>query len=99
MYLVKSILVIVLGFLLYKAFKNQMEGLQNENPLKTALAKQILNAFANDVSYSAYLDVLKQNKNSSYKLIEQDTYYELKLYFKNKNLSLAKIYEFMSDMK
>ena len=96
--IVKIIIIIIIGFILYNILKNQTEKLENENPKKRELAEKILKEISNDISYVDYLNILTNNKNTSYKLLEQETFFEIKYLFKNNKLTLEKIIEYMPDI-
>lgn len=96
--IIKIIIIIIIGFILYNIFKNKTEKLENENPKKRELAEKILNAFTDKLSYSEYLNIINENNNLSYELIKQETFFELKFFLKNNQLSIDKIIQYMSDV-
>ncbi len=98
--IVKILIIIIVGFILYNISKNKTEKLENVDP-KMELAKEIVKKFTEteDLQYVDYLNTLQANNNTSYQLIKQDTFFEIKFLFKNKQLSLGKIIEYMSDVR
>lgn len=95
----KIIVVLVIGVIvmLYIKRQNTKEAMENE-PTKYKLAVGILNVFSPQTSFIEYLEILKANGNTSYQLISQDTYYELKFLMKDNKLTVEKLMSFMTDM-
>lgn len=90
------IIIIILAYFLYKSFCKKTENLTNDTKKEiSAILKAYINANSNFVDY---LKVLTANKNTSYNLLKQDTFFELKFLAKQNKLTEDIIISYMSDV-
>lgn len=98
----KILLGIVLVLLVGGYFfvnREQFEATEPVRSEKEVLADKISAFMTKDTKYTEYLDFLVTNKNTSYKLLDQETFYEMKTRKKNTGLLLPEtIQEYMTDM-
>lgn len=95
------ILTIFVFFLIYYLFFSQSENFDNNetNPQKNNLANNIINFMKNDTTYKEYLDFLKSDPNLlSYKILEQETFFEILFRKRNNNLTLSSVLNLITDM-
>ena len=62
------------------------------------MSKLIKDFLKSETEYKDYLDFLVANNNQSYKILEQETFYELKMLLKMNALTENKIGEYLSDI-
>ena len=95
-----SLLLMIIGIvILFKLFCSpQLEHLKT--PLEQrieALAESIKNYITEDTKYPDYLDFLTNHGNTSYKILEQETFYTLKSLKKMGKLTTEDIVPYLSD--
>lgn len=92
-------LAIILLYLLYTSFSKQKENLTETEENKDKLAGDILKYLKQDTEYKDYIDfIAKIPYNLSYKLLEQEVFYEMKFLLKNKKLNKNTIKNLITDM-
>jgi len=93
------IIAIVLGLLVYiKFFKNKKESFVDD-PKKMEISQIVADFIKPETEYINYLEFLKNIKNTSYKLIEQDVFYELRIMAKIGKLNKDIVYSYIKDEK
>lgn len=93
-YLICIILLVVGYFLFFEKKENMTE----EKSLKQELSLKIQNFLTSETKYVDYITFLKENKNTSYVLINQETFYEMKYLLKKGKLDSTEIIKYMTDM-
>lgn len=74
------------------------EGLENVNDYKRDLAAKILNFMDTESKYGEYLQFLVDNKNRSYKLLDNEVFTQFRLLKKKNILTIGDILMEMDDI-
>ena len=61
------------------------------------IGKDILAFLKSDTTYSQFLDFIGKRNNKSYKLLKQESFYEMKFLKKSNKLTKTTIMQFMDD--
>jgi len=96
LWILAAIAIIIVLFFLKKESKESIADVDIDP--KSKLAKLIKDFLKTDTEYKEYLDFLVQNSNMSYKILEQETFYELKMLLKMNRLTEDAISDYMTDM-
>jgi hypothetical protein len=88
------IAVVMMYFLFFRDANNEAF---TEDITQTKLAKAIVGFLKTDTTYSEFLDFLVKSNNKSYKLLKQETFYELKFLQKSNNLTQKAVMQYLDD--
>jgi hypothetical protein len=99
---VLAIIGIVIAYNVLFVKKEYIENVSSTSTEKSekakSLAKAIMEYLKPETEYTDYLDFLVKNNNSSYKVLEQESFFEMKMLLKMKNLTSDVILrEYLSD--
>jgi hypothetical protein len=88
LYILAAIVIYILFF--YETDKETFVG--------DGLSKDLISFLQPTTTFSEYIDFLVKSNNKSYKLLKQDTFYELKFLKRENNLTQKSIKPFMDDL-
>ncbi len=88
-------LFIIIIYIFYQ--RNKQENLTVDDR-KRFVGETIRSYLKPDTDYKDYLEFLTQIKSDSYKLLDQQIFYEMKFLLKNNDLTVDKIMNYMSDV-
>jgi len=93
------IVYIIVAIVLYFVFVNRTaKETFVADDAQSQLGRKIADFVKADTTYSEYLDFLVKHTNKSYKLLQQDTFYELKFLQRGNKLTLGTVMQFMNDV-
>jgi hypothetical protein len=94
-YMLIGFFVIIL-YIFYQ--QNTQENLTVDDVKKKYISESIKEYLKADTDYKDFLVFLTKIDNRSYKLIQQETFYEMKFLLKNNLLTVDNIMKYMSDV-
>jgi hypothetical protein len=94
------ILIALFLFVLYNVYTRKKESFNTASEQgKHVMSNKIKAFLQKDTKYTEYLDFLVENKNTSYKLLKQETFYKLKDLLKQGELTDTALVSFMDDFE
>lgn len=82
----------------YMFFMNSEENFQEQDQLKSNIAKQIIAFINKDTTHTEYLNMLSTTDNPSYELLKPETFYEFKKIATDSKLVENDIIKYMKDV-
>jgi len=90
------IIAAILFYLMF-SYKTQTETFTGDSE-QEAIGRDILAFLKPDTTYSQFLDFIGKKNNKSYKLLKQESFYEMKFLKKSNELTKTNIMQFMDDL-
>jgi hypothetical protein len=93
------ILYIIAAIVIYIVFFSKSDEKETfvADATQTQLAKNVVKFVKSDTTFPKFLDFLVKNNNTSYKLLKQETFYELKFLQKGNKLTQNAVMQYMDD--
>ena len=89
------IILLIVGYIL---FFNKRENLTPIDSSKQEMSLKIQDFLKVDTNYIDYINFLRENKNTSYALIDEEIFYEMKYLLKQNKLNATEILKYMTDV-
>lgn len=90
------VVVVIAILILYSKSKESFTVDEQE---KMDISQKVSKYIKPDTNYVDYLKFLVENKNKSYILVKNDTFYELRILSKNNNLTASSVYSYIKNEK
>lgn len=93
------IIIIIIIIFVTLLFYPRKESFTVEEQDKLAISRKVSTFVKPNTDFIDYLKFLVENNNKSYILINQDTFYEIRILSKNNRLTTTKVYDYIKNEK